>query len=106
MTQEALSLSFQLQSGSVTSEIQHEDDRMKDDQLLQRIVIDPNVMTGKPVIRGSRLTVDYILGLLAHGSTSRDICGEYEGLVEEDIQACLLFATKTLADTDFLPLAS
>lgn len=78
---------------------------MKDDQLLQRIVIDPKVMAGKPVIRGTRLTVDYVLSLLAHGSTGSDICTEYEGLTEEDMHACLLFATKALADTDFLPLA-
>lgn len=78
---------------------------MTDDQLLERIVIDPQVMGGKPVIRGTRLAVDYILNLLAHGSTANDILGEYEGLTGEDIQACLLFATKALADTDFLPLA-
>jgi len=89
----------------MADEIQHKDNRMKDDQLLQRIVIDPKVMAGKPVIRGTRLTVDYILNLLAHGSTGRDICGEYKDLTEEDIQACLLFATRALADTDFLPLA-
>ena len=79
---------------------------MTDEQLLERIVMDPKVMTGKPVIRGPRLAVDYILNLLAHGSTEAEILGEYEGLSHEDIQACLLFATKTLGDTDFLPLAS
>ena len=79
---------------------------MNDEQLLQRIVVDPNVMTGKPVIRGTRLTVDYILNCLAHGGTEGEILAEYEGLTKEDIQACLLFATKALKDTDFLPLAS
>ena len=78
---------------------------MTDEQLLERIVIDPKVMAGKPVIRGTRLTVDCILNLLAHGSTEGDILGEYEGLTGQDIQACLLFATKALSDTDFLPLA-
>ncbi len=78
---------------------------MTDEQLIQRVVIDPQVMAGKPVIRGTRLTVDCVLNLLAHGSTASDICSEYEGLAEEDIQACLLFAQKALADTDFLPLA-
>ena len=79
---------------------------MNDEQLLQRIVVDPNVMTGKPVIRGTRLTVDYILNCLAHGGTEGEILAEYESLTKEDIQACLLFATKALNDTDFLPLAS
>jgi uncharacterized protein (DUF433 family) len=61
-------------------------------------------MVGKPVIRGTRLTVDFILNLLAHGSTEDDILNEYEGLEIEDIQACFLFATKFLKNTDFMPL--
>lgn len=77
---------------------------MKDAQLLKRITINPNVMIGKPVIRGTRLTVDYILNLLAHGATVDEILQEYEGLSQEDIQACLLFATKALENTTFMPL--
>lgn len=79
---------------------------MKDDHLLERIVLNPKVMAGKPVIRGTRLTVDYILNLLAHGATEREILEEYKGLREEDIRACFLFATKALKDTDFMPLAA
>jgi uncharacterized protein (DUF433 family) len=79
---------------------------MKDDQLLERIVLNPKVMVGKPVIRGTRLTVDYILNLLAHGATEQEILVEYKGLTEEDIRACFLFATKALKDTDFMPLAA
>lgn len=78
---------------------------MTDQQLLDRITLDPKVITGKPVIRGTRLTVDYILNLLAHGATEGEILKEYDGLVREDIQACLLFATKSLEDTVFMPLA-
>lgn len=74
-------------------------------QLLERICCDPKVMVGKAVIKGTRLTVDYILNLLAHGSTVEDILGEYDGLTSEDIHACLLFASKSLADTAFMPLA-
>ena len=77
---------------------------MKDDQLLERIVLNPKVMVGKPVIRGTRLTVDYILNLLAHGATEKDILMEYKGVTEEDIRACYLFATKTLKETEFMPL--
>lgn len=79
---------------------------MNDDQLLKRVVIDADTMVGKPIIRGTRLTVDYILGLLAHGTPETEISQEYRGVTREDIQACLLFATKTLKDTDFMPLAS
>ncbi len=78
---------------------------MTDIQLLERITLNPKVMVGKPVIRGTRLTVEHILGLLAHGATIAEILDEYEGLTQEDIQACLLFATKTLESTVFMPLA-
>jgi uncharacterized protein (DUF433 family) len=77
---------------------------MKDDELLDRITLDPDVMAGKPVIRNTRLTVEYILGRLAHGSTTAEIVKEYQGLTDEDILACLLFANKSLADTEFMPL--
>ena len=79
---------------------------MKDEQLLERIVINPKIMVGKPVIRGTRLTVEYILNLLAHGETAEEIIKEYKGLTNEDIQACILFATKSLEDTTFMPLAA
>ena len=77
---------------------------MKDEQLLKRVTIDPKVMVGKPVIEGTRLTVEYILNLLAHGTTVTEILEEYKGLTQEDIQACLLFATKALENTTFMPL--
>lgn len=77
---------------------------MTDKQLLERIAVDPKIMVGKPVIRGTRLTVEYILNLLAHGATASEILEEYEGLKKEDIQACLLFATKSLESTAFMPL--
>lgn len=79
---------------------------MSDQELLGRIVLDPKVMTGKPVIRGTRLTVEYILNLLAHGGTVEEILEEYQGLTREDVQACLLFATRSLESSTFLPLAS
>jgi len=77
---------------------------MKDQQLLKRIALDPKVMVGKPVIKGTRLTVEYILNLLAHGATVEEILEEYDGLALEDIQACLLFATKSLESIVFGPL--
>jgi uncharacterized protein (DUF433 family) len=67
---------------------------MSDDQLLSRITVDPRVMVGKAVIKGTRLTVEYILGLLAHGATVAEILEEYTGLSPEDVQACFLFASR------------
>jgi uncharacterized protein (DUF433 family)/predicted nuclease of predicted toxin-antitoxin system len=77
---------------------------MKDQELLGRIAVDPKVMVGKPVIRGTRLTVEFILNLLAHGATAEDILTEYKGLTQEDIQSCILFATKSLESMTFMPL--
>lgn len=77
---------------------------MTDQQLLARITSDPRVMAGKPVIKGTRLTVEYILKLRAHGVDEAEILAEYEGLTAEDIAACLLFAGKSLENTTFMPL--
>jgi uncharacterized protein (DUF433 family) len=78
---------------------------MSDKNLLERISMNPNVMVGKPVIKGTRLSVELILNLLAHGATADEIISEYKGLTKEDIQACLLFATKSLESTSFMPLS-
>ena len=76
---------------------------MTDEQLLKRIILNPKVMVGKPVIKNTRLTVEYVLGLLAHGMTVEEILDEYDGLSREDIRACLLFAAKSLESTVFEP---
>jgi len=77
---------------------------MTDIELLDRISIDPRIMTGKPVIRGTRLSAEYILNLLAHGATQKEILEEYEGLTQSDIHACLLFASLSLESASFVPL--
>ena len=77
---------------------------MDDAELLGRILVDRRVMVGKPVIKGTRLTVAHMVSLLAHGMTIVEILAEYEGLEREDVQACLLFASKSLQDTTFMPL--
>ena len=79
---------------------------MEEQKLLERIAVDPDIMVGKPIIKGTRLTVEYILSLLAHGAAEAEILQEYEGLTSEDIKACLLFASKSLADSAFMPLVS
>ena len=77
---------------------------MTDQQLLARITTNPNVMVGKPVIKNTRLTVEFILNLLGHGATFAEILDEYQAVTQEDILACLLFASHSLKDTDFMPL--
>ena len=79
---------------------------MNDQDLLARVTLNPDVMVGKPVIRGTRLTVEYILNLLAHGATTNEILDEYAGLAPEDIRACFLFATRSLGSNTFMPLAA
>ncbi len=76
---------------------------MKAEKLLECITLNPNVMTGKPVIKGTRLTVQFILGLLAHGASVEEILAEYKGLTMEDIQACLFFATVSLRKSSVQP---
>ncbi|MFN3690888.1 MAG: DUF433 domain-containing protein [Fimbriimonadales bacterium] len=72
--------------------------------LVERITCNPDVLAGQPVIRGTRLSVAYILNLLASGMTVEEILQEYEGLTPEDIRACLLFAAETLENIGFAPL--
>jgi len=69
---------------------------MIQEPLLERIAVAPEVMVGQPVIRGTRLTVAYVLGLLARGIDAEEILREYEGLAPEDIQACLLYAKQAI----------
>ena len=77
---------------------------MSDEELLERITLNPRIMAGKPVVRGTRLTVEYVLNRLAHGATTGDVLEEYQGLTEADVQACFMFATKFLGSTEFMPL--
>jgi uncharacterized protein (DUF433 family) len=72
----------------------------------QRIVSNPDVLTGKPVIAGTRLSVQYIVGLLAKGATNQEILAEYPYITEEDIRACLDYASKLLENSTFIPLAA
>ena len=57
----------------------------------ERITIDPTVLTGKPVIKNTRLAVDLIIAFLANGWTEVDIFSNYPGVTHEDILACLQF---------------
>ena len=69
-----------------------------------RIVIDPKVLVGKPVIRGTRISVEFIIDLLARGWSVDDVLREYDHLRGEDVQACLLYARDMLAEERVYPL--
>ncbi len=70
---------------------------MNQEALLQRITFDPKVMLGKPVIKGTRLTVELIVEKLAYGSTFDDLKQDYPFIAEEDMRAAFLYAARCLS---------
>jgi uncharacterized protein (DUF433 family) len=70
---------------------------MSEDELLGRIATDPGVFGGKPIIRGHRVAVEHILGMLAAGDTPEKILQEFPFLDTLDIQACLAYAHRSLS---------
>ncbi len=73
------------------------------EQLLERISINPKVMVGKPVIRGTRVPVELIVKMLAQGIPEQEILSEYPHLVSEDIRAALAYASATLSNEEVIP---
>lgn len=71
-----------------------------------RITLDPKILTGKPIIRGTRLSVDFVIGLMADGWSEADILGEYPGLTREDVTACLAYARDVLRSEKVFPSAA
>ena len=76
-----------------------------EDTLLERIVIDPKIMTGKPVIKGTRIPVELILKLLAQGLKEKEILEDYPSLTKEDIRAALIYAAKLTGREEVYPVA-
>ena len=70
---------------------------------LERITINPAILVGKPVIKGTRLAVEFIIDLLAQGWSESEILENYPGLTHEDIQACLGYASLTLKSEKVYP---
>ncbi len=68
-----------------------------------RIALDPKVLAGKPVIRGTRLSVEFIIGLMADGWSEADILANYPGVTHEDIIGCLAYARDTLSSEKVFP---
>lgn len=67
---------------------------MNAEELLKRITANPQIYGGKPIIRGRRMAVEHILGMLAAGDSPDDLVAAYDWLEREDIQACLLYAAR------------
>jgi uncharacterized protein (DUF433 family) len=70
---------------------------MNETDLLKRIAVNPKIFGGKPILRGYRIAVEHILGMLAAGDTAEAIVEAYPYLEPEDIQACLIFARRLVA---------
>jgi uncharacterized protein (DUF433 family) len=70
----------------------------------ERIEIDPRILVGKPVVKGTRLAVEFIIDLMAQGWPESEILRNYPGLVPEDIHACLAYASATLRAEKVYPL--
>ena len=77
---------------------------MNEDELLDRISIDPRIFGGKPIIRGRRLAVEHVLGMLAAGDSTETILAGYSWLEPDDIRACLVCARRILAHERFAPV--
>ena len=72
------------------------------DELLKRIVINPKVMVGKPVIKGTRITVEHVMRELASGLTPGEILDAHPRLILDDVRAACAYATARLAEEDIL----
>ena len=71
-----------------------------------RITLDPQVLAGKPVIRGTRLSVEFVIGLMAEGCSEANIIANYPGITHEDIIACLAYARDALSSEKVFPTAA
>ena len=72
----------------------------------ERIIVDPGILVGKPVIKGTRLAVEFIIDLLAQGWSEEEVLRNYPGLTQEDIKACLSYASAILRAEKVYPFVS
>ena len=70
------------------------------------ITLDSNVLAGKPIIRGTRLSVEFVIGLMADGWSEADILANYAGITHENILACLAYAREALSSERVFPSAA
>ncbi|MCH7471544.1 DUF433 domain-containing protein [bacterium] len=78
---------------------------MDENELLKRITFHPGIFGGKPIIRGHRIAVEHVLGMLAAGDTPEVLAREYDFLELADIQACLLYAAKMIGREYVYPIS-
>lgn len=71
-----------------------------------RITLDPEVLLGKPVIRGTRLSVEFVIGLMADGWSEAEILANYPGITHDDVIACLVYARDTVSSEKAFPSAA
>lgn len=76
---------------------------MNEAELLERITFDPRIFGGKPIVRGHRLAVEHVLGMLAAGDSPAVVCNGYDWLQPEDVQACLLYARRVVGEEHVEP---
>jgi uncharacterized protein (DUF433 family) len=77
---------------------------MDEQKLLQRITVNPEIFGGKPIIRGRRLAVEHVLGMLAAGDEPETIVAGYPWMEAEDVQACLVYARRVVGRERIEPL--
>jgi len=77
---------------------------MIENELLTRITYNPRIFGGKAIIRGRRVAVEHVLGLLAAGHSYEGILGDFPWMEREDIQACLLYATRMVGHERLEPV--
>lgn len=77
---------------------------MDETQLFQRITVNPQIFAGKPIVRGRRLAVEHVLGMLGAGDTFDVILQGYPWLEKEDIQACIVYARRVVGNERIEPL--
>ncbi len=67
---------------------------MNEPDLLKRITVDPSIFGGKPIIRGRRIAVEHVLGMLAAGDSTEDVLNAYPWMEPDDVRACLVYARR------------
>ena len=77
---------------------------MDEEKILERITINPRIFGGKPIIRGRRLAVEHVLGMLAAGDSPETILEGFPWLEPEDVQACLIYARRLVGHERVEPL--
>ena len=79
---------------------------MEELKLEKRIVINPKIMVGKPIIKGTRIPVDAIIKRIADGMTIKEILADYPNLTKEDVEAALRYTVKVISGEDIMPLVT